>query len=188
MRTREMDIVAASLVLALLCGCSMNHWGGQMAGTSPGVHVKGPGLFNPPSLSVTSDCQASIGSLDFTGRTDTQPSTFSLKDAQFGQQPSADLRELPAVLRELPEIQRTQTEYLKVLVTEITKWIDTIGGVVNVMSLAKVHQTETGLQLELPGGFKIGGQRVSTPADFKAAMAAVQEQMAAMKSATSQPQ
>lgn len=169
-RLGETELAIAVLTYLLgsgscITGCSAGHWLGEAAGQLPGLHVKGGSAFARPSLDLTGDTQASLEALKYTGSTESQPSSIEIKGLTYNQQPSADLPLLPPIIEATAQGQRTQTEYMDKLLSHVDTWVDTAGTVINFLSALKVRSTTQGLQLGLPGGLTIGGQKVSTPVD-----------------------
>lgn len=145
--------VALVLMVALIAcsGCSAQWWAGENAGRTPGVHLFGPTLFTPAELSVTSDLKAKIKKLEYTGASQSQPSTFTLV-GEFGQDVSAVLKEQPAVLAQVAVVQHEQVLYVEATWKGIVGALHEIMPALSAMTAAKAVMTDVGQALLVPQG------------------------------------
>ena len=115
--TRTRIVRPAALLLGLLClslpGCSLLHFGGEMAAKAPGVHYESGGLF-PAKLAITSDAKADIQNVDIDGPIDPNgnPVWHTKIAGTFGQDVTTPMKELTGIIKAIPDIQRVQVEYI----------------------------------------------------------------------------
>lgn len=157
-----------SLTLVLFSGCSAMYWGGENAGRTPGVHIKTPGLFSRGELSVSSDCNAEVGKLSYSGSTETQPASVAMENAKFGQAVSPVLREIPPVIDATTRLQYTQVQYIESVGKTLVGLAHEFMPLFNILAMARIQgSAETGWNMTLPSGLSIGGKKVTQAADLQ---------------------
>lgn len=155
------------IMLLVFSGCSAHYWGGENMGRTPGVHVRTPSLFSRGELSVTSDCNAEVGRLSYSGSTETQPATVNLENAKFGQAVAPVLREIPAVLDATARVQYVQVQYFEQIKQTVIGLAHELMPLFNILAMARIQgSTETGWNMSLPSGLSIGGKKVTQPQDL----------------------
>lgn len=183
-------VFATMLALASsLAGCSAMHNIGE-ASDSPGVEVRGPSLFYPARIKVSSDCDAKLDSLKY--------GDLELKGAEFGQRvaeaTAAQVAKIAAIGEAQSEIAKARGEAIAQGIHASADVIDSLIPILGWLQLGNLTPHESGMQLTLPGGFEIGGHKITGNTELQATLAQLLLQAQDAKSkvsnaqaATSQP-
>jgi hypothetical protein len=160
----KQSVVVVGLVV-LLGGCSANYWGGKTSGERPGMKVKKSAF--GVEFDLTSNNSSGAKKIEIkTAKGDS----ISIEDMSINQNTSDVVKEEPAKILAIAEVQRTQGEYVEKLTTGIRGIVSEVftglAPFLNILASAKIQKTSTGINLELPGGLKIGGTKTTEPAEI----------------------
>lgn len=157
-------LVLLALVLGLP-GCSAKYWGGEATGENPGIHYRGASLWNPPEFRMTSNGRLGAELVDV--RYDPNgPFHMRFEKPLLDQNASDVMREEVAKLAGIAQVQHEQAVYWQAMGAAVRSWIEELVPMINILALAKIHTSESGLSLTLPNGMTLGGKRIETPADL----------------------
>lgn len=181
-------LILAACVVGM-SGCAASHNIGE-ASDSPGVEVRGPSLFYPARIKVTSDCNAELDDLQY--------GELKLKGARFGQSASAVVKEEPAKIAAIGEAQsaiaKARGEAIAQGIHASADVIDSLIPILGWLQMGNLTPHETGATLKLPGGLELGGHKITGNAELQETLAQLLTQAQAAKSslstaqaATSQP-
>ncbi len=190
-RQRRIEIrivIIAAAILLLLCllpGCSANHNLGEVA-ERPGVEVRGPTLFSPARIKVSSDCSAELTKLEYGA------DGLKLEGAKFGQSASAVAALDPAVAEAIgaaqSSIAKARGEAIAQGIHASADVIDSLIPILGWLQLGNLTPHENGMQLTLPGGFEIGGKSITGNAELQSTLAQLLTQAQSARSAVSTAQ
>lgn len=139
--------LAVAMAAVMMLGCSAKHWGGNAAGESPGVKVRGPTVFTPAEINVTSNTTASLDQLTYDG------GKLSMTNARFGQDAAAVTAVQPDKIRAIADLQRTQVEYVAALGEAIRASLAELAPVLKILAMAQFADVPGGgVVCNLPAG------------------------------------
>lgn len=180
-----LSVLGLLVIVLSLWGCSAKYWGGEATGENPGIHYRGASLWNPPEFRMTSNGRLGAELVDV--RYDPNgPFHMRFEKPLLDQNASDVMREEVAKLAGIAQVQHEQAVYWQALGAAVRSWIEEVAPLINVLALAKMHRTESGLSLTLPNGVTLGGQRIETPPDLTGYLQLLQ-QMQPQVPPTSQP-
>ena len=171
--------------LAIFCGCSAAHWGGDAAGSSPGVRVTAGNVWYPAEIQVTADIEASLDEFTYD-----QAGGLRMVNAKFGQDATTVTTAQPAKIQAIADLQEVQVRYVGEMWRGIVGVVAEIAPVLRLLAEAGMVPTDTGYSLTLPSGIQVGRHTITSGVDLQALLgnaAAALEKLATTPAPEVQP-